>query len=121
MPSQETLLEIINDSPLSATTRDFFAKKVAREGATRENVIALRELLRAVQTQKFTEAGLSTDGNAKLKAASEQMESDLKAAGNRYAATMKRLEAEADRLASDIQKDLQHLEQIVVQSAKAEA
>jgi hypothetical protein len=121
MPSQETLIEIVSQSPLSATTRDFFTQKIKREGATKENIIALRELLRAVQTQKATAAGVNLENNPKIQAASEQMASDLKAAGDRYAATMKRLEAEADRLTADIQKDLQHLEQIVVKSAQAEA
>jgi len=45
----------------------------------------------------------------------------LQNASEKYAATMKRLEAEADRLAADIQEDLKHLEKIVVESAKAEA
>lgn len=122
MPSQEALIEIVNQSPLSSTTRDFFTKKIQREGATQENIVALRELLRAVQHHKFTAAGFTLDpSNPKLEAASEQMQADLADAGNQYAATMKRLEVAADRLTKDIQNDLKHLEDIVVKSAQAEA
>jgi RecJ-like exonuclease len=120
--SQETLLEIITESPLSATTKDFFAKKIKKEGATQENIIALRELLRAVKRQTATDMGIQVDPNdPKLKAAQADMHTNLQAASDKYAQTMKRLEAEAARLTSDIQEDLKHLEKIVVDSAKAEA
>jgi|GEM_PF-3451236 len=122
MTSQETLVQIIKDSPLSATTKDFFAKKVQKEGATQENVIALRELLRAVKNQVAVDMGVEVDpADPTLNAAKEKMQTELQNASEKYAATMKRLEAEADRLAADIQEDLKHLEKIVVESAKAEA
>ncbi|MEK7183222.1 MAG: hypothetical protein AAB776_01165 [Patescibacteria group bacterium] len=122
MTSQETLVQIIKDSPLSATTKDFFAKKVQKEGATQENIIALRELLRAVKNQVAVDMGVEIDpADPALNAAKEKMQTELQSASDKYAATMKRLETEADRLAADIQEDLKHLEKIVVESAKAEA
>jgi hypothetical protein len=122
MSSQETLIKIIQDSPLSETTKDFFAKKVKKEGATQENIIALRELLRAVKHQVADDLGIKVDPNdPDIKAAQTKMQNDLQTAADKYAKTMKRLEDEAARLTSDIQEDLQHLEKIVVESAKAEA
>ena len=122
MTSQETLLEIITDSPLSETTKDFFAKKVQKEGATEENIIALRELLRAVKNQIATEVGIEASPNdPEVKAAKAKLQEELTAASGKYTTTMKRLEDQATRLASDIQEDLKHIEKIVVDSAKAEA
>ena len=122
MSSQETLLTIITEAPLSQTTKDFFLKKVKKEGATQENILALKELLRAVKNQVATEIGISgqpTDSDTQ--AAQAKMHAELEIATDKYAATMKRLENEAARLASDIQADLKQLEKIVVESAKAEA
>lgn len=121
MTSQESLLNIITDSPLSQTTKDFFTKKVTKEGATQENIIALRELLRAVKTQVVADMHVDAGTDEQIKAAKQQMHSELEAASEQYAKTMKRLEDEANRLTSDIQEDLKHLEKIVVDSAKAEA
>lgn len=121
MSSQASLLEIISESPLSQTTKVFFTKKVEKEGATQENIIALRELLRAVKHQAAADAGVKVMDDPSIKAAEAQMESEVSAAANAYAQTMKRLEAEANRLAKDIQEDLKHIEKIVVDSAQAEA
>lgn len=120
--SQETLLQIVKDSLLSQTTKDFFTKKIQKEGATQENIIALRELLRAVKQQVASEAGISVDPNdPAIKAAEAKMKTELASATDKYTKTMKRLENEADRLTSDIQEDLKNIEKIVVQSAAAEA
>ncbi len=122
MTSQSTLLEIIKDSPLSETTKDFFSKKVQKEGATEENIIALRELLRAVKNQIATDIGVDASPNdPDFKAAQEKLHQELTAASGKYTTTMKRLEDQATRLAADIQEDLKHIEKIVVDSAKAEA
>lgn len=122
MPSKETLIEIINESPLSATTKDFFTKKVQAEGATEANILALRELLRAVKQQVAADLGATVDSNdPAVKAAREKMQQVLAVATDKYAQTMQRLEKAADRLSSDIQEDLKSLEKIVVDSAKAEA
>jgi hypothetical protein len=122
MTSQDTLVQIVKDSPLSATTKDFFTKKIKKEGATQENIIALRELLRAVKHQVAAEAGIQVDPNdPAIKAAQAKMTSELQAASDKYTKTMKRLEDEASRLTSDIQEDLKSLEKVVVESAQAEA
>ncbi|MDQ5952013.1 MAG: hypothetical protein QG626_140 [Patescibacteria group bacterium] len=122
MSSQATLITIITDSPLSQTTKDFFVKKVQKEGATQENILALKELLRAVGHQVAADIGINASNNdPAIKAAQAQMHTELNAASATYAATMQRLEDEAKRLASDIQDDLKQLEKIVVESAKAEA
>lgn len=122
MSSQETLLQIVQDSPLSQTTKDFFTKKVKKEGATEENIIALRELLRAVKHQIAIDLGAEVDPNdPTIKAAKEKLHQDIQSASEKHAKTMKRLEDDASRLTSDIQEDLKHLEKIVVDSAKAEA
>lgn len=122
MSSTETLLQIIKDSPLSETTKAFFEKKVQKEGATQENIIALRELLRAVKHQVAADAGIQVDPNdPAIKAAEAEMKKDLKAAADQYAATMQRLEQQAVRLNSDIKEDLESIEKIVVDAAKAEA
>ena len=120
MTSQDSLLEIIKDSPLSQTTRDFFTKKVQKEGATEENIIALRELLRAVKQQVAQEAGLGIS-DADRKAAEDKMTAGMTAATEKYTATMKSLEQQANRVAADLQEDLKHLEKIVIKAAQAEA
>lgn len=97
-------------------------KKVQKEGATQENILALKELLRAVGHQVAADIGINADMNdPAIKAAQAQMHTDLNTASATYAATMERLEDEAKRLASDIQDDLKQLEKIVVESTKAEA
>lgn len=122
MTSKESLIDIIKESPLSATTKDFFTKKVQTEGATEANILALRELLRAVKQQVAADLGATADSNdPTVKAAREKMQHVLTAATDKYAQTMQRLEKAADRLSSDIQEDLKSLEKIVVDSAKAEA
>lgn len=122
MSSQATLITIITDSPLSQTTKNFFVKKVQKEGATEENILALKELLRAVGHQAANDIGIQADANdPTIQAAQAQMHKELNTASATYTDTMQRLEAEAKRLASDIQDDLKQLEKIVVESAKAEA
>lgn len=122
MSSQNTLLQIIKDSPLSETTKDFFVKQVEKNGASQENILALRQLLRATKHQIASDMGLEVDpsNDPLLKTAQDQMHSDLRMAADRYTKTMKRLEEESERLAVDIQADLAHLEKIVVNSAQAE-
>ncbi len=122
MTSQNTLLQIVTDSPLSTTTKDFFKTKIQREGATQANIVALRELLRAVKHQGVANMGLEINPNdPTIKAAQTKMHTELQAAADNYSKTMQRLEKEAERLTTDIQADLKSLEQIVVDSAQAEA
>ena len=122
MTSQASLLEIIDSSPLSQTTKDFFAKKVSKEGATEENIMALRELLRAVKFQVAKDMGAEVDMNSSdMEAAKAKLQADLTAASDQYTKTMKHLETATNRLTSDISEDLKSLEKIVVDSAQAEA
>lgn len=97
-------------------------KKVESEGATQANIMALRELLRAIKGQMAAELGVKVDmSDPKIKAAHEQMNQEIAAATDEYTKTMAGLEAQAERLASDIQADLKHIERVVIQSAQAEA
>lgn len=107
---------------MSQTTKDFFTKKVSKEGATDENIMALRELLRAVKFQAAKDLGVEIDAKDKdVKAAQAKLHADLTAASDQYSKTMQRLEEATNRLTSDIQEDLTSLEKIVIDSAKAEA
>ncbi len=119
MSDQDELLKLIKSSPLSKTTKDFFGQKVKREGATVANIMALNELLKAVQFQTF--AKLDADDNPKLKQVTEKFAADLKQAGDELKQDLSRIEAQAKRVSKDIQEDLKTLEELVVNSAKAEA
>ena len=122
MTNQESLLQIIQESPLSETTKNFFTKKVQREGATPENITALSELLRAIEKDNFTKIVDAVDPNdPKIIAAKKQMESEVKAAADEYSQTLQRLEKQSNRLASDIQEDLRNIEKVIVDAATAEA
>ena len=115
MPSSQTALtQIILDSPLSQTTKDFFSKKVKKEGATEENILALRELLRAIKHQVAADMGVQVDPkDPAVVVAQAKMQADLKTASDKYSKTMQRLEDQATRLTSDIQNDFKQLEKIV--------
>ncbi len=124
MPTpKEELLSLVTTSSLSQTTQDFFTKKITQEGATPANIIALRELLRAVKQQVVSDIGIdiNTDDPASVKAAQAQFNTQITAATDAYTSTMKRLEKDAERLTSDIAEDLKNLEQAVIDSAKIEA
>lgn len=124
MPTpKEELLSLVTTSSLSQTTKDFFTKKITQEGATPANIIALRELLRAVKQQVVADIGIdtNTDDPASVKAAQAQFNTQITAAADAYTSTMKRLEKDAERLTSDITEDLKNLEQAVIDSTKIEA
>ena len=107
---------------MSETTKNFFTKKVQREGATPENITALSELLRAIEKDNFTKIVDAVDPNdPKIIAAKKQMESEVKAAADEYSQTLQRLEKQSNRLASDIQEDLRNIEKVIVDAATAEA
>lgn len=121
MPLQTSLLEIIDQSPLSATTKAFFTRKVKKEGATSENITALQELLKAVQEQALATMTSGLNDDPDVQVAMKDMQMKVSKAAEDYATSMKKLEQASERMAADLQDDLKHLETIVINSAKAEA
>ena len=122
MSNVDNLISIIKDSPLSNTTKEFYADKIAREGATQENLSAVRKLLEEIQATAASNLGITIDlQDPDLKASQEKLEHKVQAATDTYVATMKKLESANARIGADISADLASLEKLVVESAKAEA
>ena len=115
----EALQQIIDSSPLSQTTKDFFSHKVKREGATAANIGALKELLIAVQYQAASRLGLND--KPQIQELKKKLDDNLKQASDKFNQELKDINARTKRISQDIQADLKTLEDLVVKSAQDEA
>lgn len=101
-----SLIDIINASPLASDQKAMWTERIQAEGASPEVVAGVREALQEYIDSGFQKLGVVLDPNdPSVKAASEEMETQIAAAEADFNDNIADIEAEAKAVQSAVTKD----------------